>query len=112
MYQSQFAVEIKAEENDSLAMDPLEKVKLDRLEKFTYISYLLFNEEKEQLRLLLLNNINIFTWNHSYMVGINPTMASHKLNIILVVRPVRQKVRRHQIIKTKLDNLLRVGFIR
>ena len=51
------------------------------------------------------------------MVRINPTVASHELNIIPTVRPVRQKVRcfhpdRHQIIQTKVDNLLRAGFIR
>ena len=51
------------------------------------------------------------------MVGINSTMASHKLNIIPTARPVRQKVRRfhpdrHRIIQTEVDNLLRVGFIR
>ena len=51
------------------------------------------------------------------MVGINLTVASHKLNIIPAIRPVRQKVRRfhsdrRQIIQTKVDNLLRVGFIR
>ena len=51
------------------------------------------------------------------MVGINPTVASHKLNIILAVKPVIQKVRRfypncHKIIQTKVYNLLRAGFIR
>ena len=51
------------------------------------------------------------------MIGINLTMASHKLNIIPVARPVRLKVRRfhpdrHQIIQTEVDNFLRVGYIR
>ena len=51
------------------------------------------------------------------MIGINPTMASHKLNIIPTAKPVRHKVRhfhpaRHHIIQTEVDNLLRVGFIR
>ena len=51
------------------------------------------------------------------MVEINPTVASHELNIIPMARPVRQKVRRfhpdcHQIIQTKVDNLLRTSFIR
>ena len=44
-------------------------------------------------------------------------LASHKLNIIPMAKPVRHKVRlfhsdRHQIIQAKVDNLLRVGFIR
>ena len=51
------------------------------------------------------------------MVGISPTVASHKLNILPTAKPVRQRVRqfhpdRHQIIKTKVDNLLVAGFIR
>ena len=51
------------------------------------------------------------------MVGINTTVATHQLNIIPIAKPVRHKVRRfhpdrHQIIQTKVDNLLRVGFIR
>ena len=48
------------------------------------------------------------------MVGINPMVASHELNVIPTTRPVRQKVRhfhpnRHQVIQTEVDNLLRVG---
>ena len=51
------------------------------------------------------------------MVGIDPTLASHKLNIIATAKPVRQKIRRfhpdrHQIIQTKVDNLLSAGFIK
>ena len=98
-------------------MDPLEKGTLDGLENFTYISSLMSNEGREQLRLMLLNNIDVFAWSHSDMIGINPTMASHKLNIIPLTRLIRQKVRRfypdcHQIIQTEVDNLLSAGFIR
>ena len=63
-------------------MDPLEKVTLNGLEKFTYVGSLLFNEEREQLQLVLLNNIDVFPWSHSDMVAINPMVASKKLNII------------------------------
>ena len=51
-------------------MDPLEKVTLDGLEKFTYISSLLSNEEREKLQLMLLNNIDVFSWSHSDMIRI------------------------------------------
>ena len=86
-------------------MDPLEKVTLDGPKKFTYISSLLSNEEREQLRLILLNNIDVFSWSHSVLIGINPTVTSHKLNIIHTTKLVRHKVRRfhlgrHQIIQT------------
>ena len=98
-------------------MDPLEKETLDGLEKFTYVCSLMSNEEREQLRLVLMNNIDIFAWSHSYMVGINLMVASHELNIIPTARPIRQKVRRfcldrRQIIQMEVDNLLRAGFIR
>ena len=74
-------------------MDPLEKVILNEPKNFTYTNSLLSEEEREQLKLMLLNNMDVFAWSHSNMVGINPTMASHKLNIILAAKQVRQKVR-------------------
>ena len=51
------------------------------------------------------------------MVGISPTVASHKLNVLPIAKLIRQRVRRfhpdqHQIIKTEVNNLLAVGFIR
>ena len=51
------------------------------------------------------------------MVGINSMMTSHKLNVLTIAKPIRQKVRRfhpdqHQIIQTEVDNILAVGFIR
>ena len=98
-------------------MDPLETVALDGLKKFTYVSTLLSNKEKEQLQHVLLGNTDVFAWSHSDMVEIDPTLASHKLNIITSTKPFRQKIRRfhqnrYQIIQTEVDNLLRAGFIR
>ena len=51
------------------------------------------------------------------MVGISPTVASHKLNVLPTAKLVRQRVRRfhpdrHQIIQTEVDNLLIATFIR
>ena len=84
-------------------MDPMEVVALDRSEKFTYVSTLLSSKEKEQLRHVWLGNADIFAWSHSDMVGIDPTLTSHKLNVIATARPIGQKIRRfhlnrHQII--------------
>ena len=70
-------------------MDPLDKVMLDGPEKLTYASSLLSNDKKEQLRLMLLNNIDVFSWNHLDMVGISPMVASNKLNIIPTARPIK-----------------------
>ena len=95
-------------------MDPLEEIELDRRKRSTYVGSLLSNEEREQLRLTLLRNIDVFAWRHSDMVGINTTVASHKLNVLPTAKPVRQKVRRlypdqYQIIQMEVDNLLAVG---
>ena len=77
------------EEKDPLVVDPLEKVTLEGPEKFTYIKSLLSNEERKQLQFVLLNNMDVFAWSHSDMVGINPMVASHKLNIIPIAKPIR-----------------------
>ena len=51
------------------------------------------------------------------MIGISPTNASHKMNVLPSAIPVRKRVRRfhpdsHQIIQAEVDNLLKAGFIR
>ena len=51
------------------------------------------------------------------MTGINPTHASHRLNVVPSSKPVKQKVRRfhpdrHLVIQTEVDNLLKNRFIR
>ena len=44
---------------------------LDGPKKFTYVSSLMSSENKEQLWLVLLNNVDVFAWIHSDMVRIN-----------------------------------------
>ena len=61
--------------------------------------------------------MDVLSWTHSDMVGIDPVHASHKLNVIPLARPVRQTVRcfhpdRHQVIQVEVDSLLKVEFIR
>ena len=97
-------------------MDALEPILLGEPDKHTYVSSLTFQEERK-LRQVLLGNIDIFAWTHSDMTDISPTLASHKLNIIPSVRPIRQRVQcfhpnRHQIIQAEVDSLLDAGFIR
>ena len=51
------------------------------------------------------------------MLGIHHVMASHKLNISPISRPIWKKIRLFhldwkKIIKTKIDKLLTIGFIR
>ena len=75
-------------------MDLLESILLGGLDKHTYVSTFLSGEEKEQLRQVLLYNIDVFAWTHSDMTGISPTHASHRLNVIPSAKPIRQRVRR------------------
>ena len=70
-------------------MDPLESILLGGPGKHTYVNFLLSEEEKEQLRQVLLGNIDVFSWTHLDMIGISPTHASHKLNVAPCSRPVR-----------------------
>ena len=98
-------------------MDPLESILLGGPDKDTYVNSLLSEEEKEQLRKVLLCNIDLFAWTHSDITGISPTHASHKLNVVPFARPIRQRVRRfyqdcYQVIQVEVDNLLKAGFIR
>ena len=51
------------------------------------------------------------------MTGIDPALASHKLSVSPLAKPVRQKVRRfhpdrHAIIQAEVSNLMQAGFIR
>ena len=100
-----------------MAVDPLESIFLDKLDKTTYVSSLLSSGEKEQIQQVMLRNMDVFALTHSDMDGINPVRASHKLNVILSARSVRQKVRRfhpdhHQVNQAEVHNLLKAGFIK
>ena len=77
------------EERNSLPMDPLEIVVLDGPEKVTYVSSLLSSKEREYVQGVLLKNLDVFGWSHLDMVGIDPVLASHKLNIVHAANPVR-----------------------
>ena len=86
-------------------------------DKSTYVSSLLSGSKKEQIRQVMLHNMDVFGWTRSDMADINPVHTSHKLNVIPLARPVRQKMRRfhsdrYQVIQTEVDNLFEAGFIR
>ena len=105
------------EDREQLALDPQESILIGGLSKCTYVSSLLSGEERARLQQILQANADVFTWTHSDMIRISPVHASHNLNVVLSARPIRQRVRRshpdhHQVIQAKVDNLLKVGFIR
>ncbi|KAJ9560504.1 hypothetical protein OSB04_005664 [Centaurea solstitialis] len=58
-----------------------------------------------------------FAWSHEDMVGIDPDIISHKLNVDPTFKPVKQKRRkfaseRNKVINDEVDNLLKTGKIR
>ncbi|XP_074351903.1 uncharacterized protein LOC141691055 [Apium graveolens] len=72
---------------------------------------------KEGLSIFLLANLNVFAWNHSNMVGIDPEVICHHFNIDPNHKGVRQKQRavsgeRAITLAEEVDRLLDVGLIR
>ncbi|KAJ9560505.1 hypothetical protein OSB04_005665 [Centaurea solstitialis] len=58
-----------------------------------------------------------FAWTHEDMVGIDPDIISHKLNVDPTFKPIKQKRRkfapeRNKVINDEVDNLLKTGKIR
>ncbi|RVX02377.1 Uncharacterized protein K02A2.6 [Vitis vinifera] len=74
-------------------------------------------EETQSMQNILRRNHVIFAWAHSDMKGIHPSIASHRLNVFLTAKPVRQKIRcfhpdRQKVIRNEIDKLMEAGFIR
>ncbi|XP_074356686.1 uncharacterized protein LOC141696444 [Apium graveolens] len=72
---------------------------------------------KEGLSKFLLGNLDVFAWNHSDMVGIDPEVMCHHLNIDPEHKGVRQKRRfvsgeSAVALAEEVDRLLDVGLIR
>lgn len=72
---------------------------------------------RKELALFLKNNQDVFAWTHKDMLGINPSVMVHKLNVSPSFLPVRQKKRvftqeRDKAIVEKVRKLLEADFIR
>ncbi|RVX19341.1 Retrovirus-related Pol polyprotein from transposon opus [Vitis vinifera] len=74
-------------------------------------------EETQEMQSALKQNYDIFAWAYSDMKGIDPSIVSHKLNVLPTARPIRQKIRhfhldRQKIFRIEIDKLLEARFIR
>ena len=72
---------------------------------------------KEDLVQFLKKNIDVFAWNHEDMLGIDPSVITHRLNVCPSFKPIRQKKRvfapeRDNAIKDKVQKLMAAKFIR
>ena len=71
----------------------------------------------KELTLSLKNNQDIFAWKHEDMLGINPSVMIHKLNVCPSFSPIRQKKRvfaqeRDKAIAEEVCKLLEADFIK
>lgn len=74
-------------------------------------------EEKQRIIEFLKKNVSCFAWSHEDMVGIEPDIITHKLNVDPNSKPVKQKRRkfapeRNMIVNEEVDKLLKAGKIR
>ena len=65
----------------------------------------------------LRDNQDVFAWSHEDMLGIDPSIIVHKLNVSPLFPPIRQKKRvfaqeRDKAIAEEVQKLLEADFIR
>ena len=92
--------------------EELEPVQLDdQPEHLVYIGSKLAEDIKSPLIRFLKKNMEVFAWKQEDMGGINLTVITHKLNVSLSFKPVKQKRRnfapeRKKAINEEVDKLL------
>ena len=74
-------------------------------------------ELRERLTIFLKANLDVFAWSHDDMVGIDPKVMCHRLNIDPDKKGVRQKRRpvsgeRAEALKEEVDRLLQAGLVK
>ncbi|XP_074337018.1 uncharacterized protein LOC141674193 [Apium graveolens] len=75
------------------------------------------DEMRGSLARFLIANLDVLAWSHSDMIGINPEVMCHRLNIFPNCKGIRQKRRpvsgeRAIALKEEVDRLLEVGLIK
>ena len=96
----------------------LEPVQLDdQPEHLAYIGSKLAEDFKDLLIRFLKQNVEVFAWKQEDMGGIDPTVITHKLNVIPSFKPVKQKRRsfapkRQKTINEEVSKLLQARAIR
>ena len=76
-------------------IEQLEDVLLEKsyLEKFTRIVTSMVMKTKQDLVHFLKKSMDVFAWSHEDMLGIDPSVITHCLNVYTSSKPVRQKKR-------------------
>ncbi|XP_074355018.1 uncharacterized protein LOC141693750 [Apium graveolens] len=92
-------------------------VEKDDPNKVLKVESQLDDETRGSLTRFLIANLDVFAWSHSDMVGIDPEVMCHRLNIFSNCTGIRQKCRpvsgeRAIALKEDVDRLLEVGLIK
>ncbi|XP_075659096.1 uncharacterized protein LOC142628960 [Castanea sativa] len=109
-------------EERRVATEPAEKLEdvlLDKAcpERTTKIGTLASSTVRQELANFLKENRDVFAWSHEDMLGIDPSVMVHRLNVSPSFPPVRQKKRtfaqeRDQAAAEEVHKLQEAGFIR
>ena len=88
----------------------------NNLEKYTRVRADMKKKTKQNLVQFLKKSIDVFAWSHEDMLGIDPSVITHHLNIYPSTKIVRQKKRvfapeRENAIKEKVQKLTATKFI-
>ena len=75
------------------------------------------NEERVQVLLFLIQNMDVFAWNPYEVPGVDPEFIVHKLNVDSSYPPKKQKPRRSakdhvEAIRRKVEKLKEAGAIK
>ena len=96
----------------------LEDIPLDKNnpEKYTSIGASMESKKKQDLVQFLKKSIGVFAWTHKDMLGIDPSIITHCLNVYPSSKPIRQKKRvfapeRDNAIKEEVQKLTITKFI-
>ena len=100
-------------------VEELEEVTLDesRPERTTRMGTLASQPIRQALAAFLKMNQDMFAWSHEDMLGIDPLVIVHRLNVTSASSPIRQKKRvfaqeRDKVIAKEIKKLLEVSFVR
>ena len=88
----------------------------NNLEKYTRVRADMKKKTKQNLVQFLKKSIDVFAWSHEDMLGIDPSVITHHLNIYPSTKTIRQKKRvfapeRENAIKEKVQKLTATKFI-
>ncbi|XP_074347670.1 uncharacterized protein LOC141686541 [Apium graveolens] len=100
-----------AEDTIPILVDPNDPSKVLR------ISSNLSLDLREDLARFLRRNLDVFAWSHSDMIGIEPNVMCHRLNLDPKKKRVRQKRRlisgeRAEALREEVDRLMEAGLVR